>query len=108
MVAAYRAADAVAFTYGAYDLSARLIGLRHGAARIAHDSLTDAHVAYVSPEIYVVARAHAQGLSVFQQALDAGALPCAGAAPPASDGAVWRPGRCRFVGRQVFLPALFW
>lgn len=33
LVAAYRAADAVAFTYGAYDLSARLIGLRHGAAR---------------------------------------------------------------------------
>lgn len=26
----------------------------------------------------------------------------------ASHVAVWRPGRCRFVSRQVFLPALFW
>ncbi|MBH1937597.1 helix-turn-helix transcriptional regulator [Streptomyces sp. AV19] len=77
LVSAYRTADAVAFKYGAKDLSARLIGLMKWAAAAADDQLLDTTVAYVGTEIYFAARAYRTGLRALEAAINA--------APPPQD-----------------------
>ncbi|MFG2098944.1 helix-turn-helix domain-containing protein [Streptomyces sp. NPDC048612] len=71
LVSAYRAADAVAYKYGALDLSARLIEVMRWAAHRAGDPLVDATVAYVRTETFFAARAHHAGLRALELALDA-------------------------------------
>ncbi|MEU4153367.1 helix-turn-helix transcriptional regulator [Streptomyces sp. NPDC026659] len=75
LVRAYRSADAVAYKFGAHDLSARLIDLMRWAAVEADDPLTTATVAYVRTETYFAARAHAAGLRALEQALDKAPAP---------------------------------
>ncbi|WP_217197324.1 helix-turn-helix domain-containing protein [Streptomyces buecherae] len=70
LVSAYRAADAVAYKFGARDLSARLINLMEWAAAQADSDVTTATVAYVRTEIYFAARAHHAGLRALQSAID--------------------------------------
>lgn len=72
LVRAYRSADAVAYKFGAHDLSARLIDLMRWAAA---DPVTAATVAYVRTETYFAARAHAAGLRALEQALDKAPAP---------------------------------
>ncbi|MGD3105815.1 helix-turn-helix domain-containing protein [Streptomyces sp. YGL11-2] len=69
LVDACRAADAVAFKYGAKDLSARLIALMGWASSQADDPLVNATVAYVRAETFFAARAHAAGLRILEQAV---------------------------------------
>ncbi|MER5201202.1 helix-turn-helix domain-containing protein [Streptomyces sp. NPDC002755] len=69
LVKAYRAADAVAYKFGAHDLSARMVDLMRRIAPEAGDSLLSASVAYVSTETFFAARAHAAGLRALEQAL---------------------------------------
>ncbi|TXS44944.1 helix-turn-helix domain-containing protein [Streptomyces sp. OR43] len=71
LVTAYRCADAVAYKYGARDLSARLIELMRWAAPGAGDPLLQAAVSYVRTETFFAARAHASGLRALEQAVDA-------------------------------------
>jgi transcriptional regulator with XRE-family HTH domain len=75
LVTAYRAADAVAFKFGALDLSARLVELMRWAARGAHDPLLDASVAYVRTETFFAACAHDAGLRALEQAIDSAPVP---------------------------------
>ncbi|MCZ1006315.1 helix-turn-helix domain-containing protein [Streptomyces lydicus] len=70
LVDACRAADAVAYKYGARDLSARLIDLMRWAARQADDPLVDATTAYVRTETFFAAKAHAAGLRALELAAD--------------------------------------
>lgn len=70
LVTAYRSADAVAFKFGAHDLSARLIELMRWVLPATDDPLTAASVAYVRAEIFFAAHAHAPGLRALEQALD--------------------------------------
>ncbi|EGE40744.1 helix-turn-helix domain-containing protein [Streptomyces sp. SID4928] len=70
IVTAYRSADAVAYKYGARDLSARLIELMRWAAPGAHDPLVTATVGYVRTETFFAARAHTAGLRALEQTLD--------------------------------------
>ncbi|WP_244187767.1 helix-turn-helix domain-containing protein [Streptomyces regalis] len=79
LVNAYRSADAVAYKFGAHDLSARLVELMRWAAPEAGDPLLSASVAYVRAETFFAARAHTAGLRTLEQALDAAPAP---AAPP--------------------------
>lgn len=81
LVTAYRCADAVAYKYGARDLSARLVELMRWAVPGAHDPLLSAAVGYVRTETFFAARAHAPGLRALEQALDA-------CPAPASQGAI--------------------
>ncbi|MFJ4990084.1 helix-turn-helix domain-containing protein [Streptomyces sp. NPDC088732] len=83
LVAAFRAADAVAYKNGARDLSARLIELMRWAATPAEDPLILAGVAYVRTETFFAARAHAAGLRALQHAIDAAPSPDAPAAAAA-------------------------
>lgn len=69
LVSAYRSADAVAYKYGALDLSARLIELMRWAADQAESGLLAAHTAYVRSEIFFAARAHTAGLKVLENAI---------------------------------------
>ncbi|ADI07846.1 hypothetical protein SBI_04726 [Streptomyces bingchenggensis BCW-1] len=62
LVSALRTADAVAYKYGARDLSARLVDLMRWAVPYASDPLLDATVAYVRTETFFAARAHVPGL----------------------------------------------
>lgn len=71
LVTAYRSADAVAYKYGARDLSARLIELMRWAAPRAQDPLLAASVGYVRTETFFAARAHTAGLRALEQAIDA-------------------------------------
>lgn len=71
LVAAYRSADAVAYKFGALDLSARLIALMCWAAPEANDALVDAAVAYVRTETFFAAGTHEAGLRALEAALDA-------------------------------------
>jgi transcriptional regulator with XRE-family HTH domain len=71
LVGAYRSADAVAYKFGAHDLSARLIELMRWAVPEADDPLLTASVAYVRTETFFAARAHAAGLRALERALDA-------------------------------------
>ncbi|MFE9373133.1 helix-turn-helix domain-containing protein [Streptomyces sp. NPDC006711] len=70
LISAYRAADAVAYKYGARDLSARLIDLMRWAATHAENELVHASVAYVRTETFFAARAHTNGLRHLEQAID--------------------------------------
>ncbi|MFI2184631.1 helix-turn-helix domain-containing protein [Streptomyces sioyaensis] len=70
LVDACRAADAVAYKYGARDLSARLIDLMRWAAQRADDPVVDATTAYVRTEVFFAARAHAAGLRALELAAD--------------------------------------
>ncbi len=70
LVSAYRAADAVAYKYGARDLSARLVDLMRWAAPQAENPLIDATVAYVRTETFFAARAHNAGLLALERAAD--------------------------------------
>ncbi|MEV7711229.1 helix-turn-helix transcriptional regulator [Streptomyces sp. NPDC088270] len=75
LVAAARAADAIAFKYRSHDLSARLIDLMRWAADRAGDPLIQAATAYVRTEVFFAARAHAVGLAALEQALDVAPAP---------------------------------
>ncbi|MEU5491785.1 helix-turn-helix transcriptional regulator [Streptomyces sp. NPDC020196] len=66
-----RSADAVAFKFGAHNLSARLVELMRWAADRTEDPITQATAAYVRTETFFAARAHTAGLRALQQALDA-------------------------------------
>ncbi|MCM3266336.1 helix-turn-helix domain-containing protein [Streptomyces thermoviolaceus] len=77
LVRAYRSADAVAYKFGARDLSARLIELMRWALPETNDPLLAASVAYVRTETFFAARAHVSGLRALEQALDAAPAPCA-------------------------------
>ncbi|EST24406.1 hypothetical protein M878_30810 [Streptomyces roseochromogenus subsp. oscitans DS 12.976] len=79
LVRAYRAADAVAYKFGARDLSARLVDLMRWAAPAADDPLLAASVAYVRTETFFAARAHTPGLRALEHALDA--VPAPATAP---------------------------
>ncbi|MFD3363366.1 helix-turn-helix domain-containing protein [Streptomyces albidoflavus] len=71
VVATARSADAVAFKYGARDLSARLVDLMRWAVPYAEDPLLTAAVAYVRTEVFFTARAHAAAIRVLEAAMDA-------------------------------------
>lgn len=75
MVRAYRSADAVAYKFGAHDLSARLIELMRWATPETGDSLLAASVAYVRTETFFAAHAYITGLCALEQALDAAPPP---------------------------------
>ena len=75
LVRAYRSADAVAYKFGARDLSARLVDLMRWAAPEADDPLLTATVAYVRTETFFAARAHNAGLRALHQALDLAPAP---------------------------------
>ncbi|MFQ6145887.1 helix-turn-helix domain-containing protein [Streptomyces seoulensis] len=75
LVRAYRSADAVAYKFGARDLSARLVDLMRWAAPEANDPLLAATVAYVRTETFFAARAHNAGLLALHQALDLAPAP---------------------------------
>jgi len=77
LVTAYRSADAVAYKFGALDLSARLIELMRWAAPEAGSPHLDATVAYIRTETFFAARAHTPGLTALERAVDL--------APPARD-----------------------
>lgn len=70
IVSACRSADAVAYKFGAYDLSARLIDLMRWAAAHIQDRLIDTMVAYVRTETYFAAHAYAAGLRMVEHAID--------------------------------------
>ena len=70
-----RSADAVAYKYGYYDLSARLVELMRWAARQAEDPLVAASAAYVRTETFFAARAHTAGLRALELAIDASPSP---------------------------------
>lgn len=75
-----RSADAVAFKFGARDLSARLVELMRWASDQTEDRIAQATAAYVRTETFFAARAHAAGLRALEQALDA----CPAPVSPAS------------------------
>ncbi|MFD4969538.1 helix-turn-helix domain-containing protein [Streptomyces sp. NPDC058424] len=77
LVKAYRSADAVAYKFGARDLSARLVDLMRWAVPEASDPALTASVAYVRTETFFAARAHTAGLRALEQALDAAPAPTA-------------------------------
>ncbi|MFJ4472888.1 helix-turn-helix domain-containing protein [Streptomyces sp. NPDC089424] len=80
LVRACRSADAVAFKFGAHDLSARLVELMRWAAAEADDPLLAASVAYVRAETFFAARAHSAGLRALERSLDAAPAPSTSAA----------------------------
>ncbi|MBO2453757.1 helix-turn-helix transcriptional regulator [Actinomadura barringtoniae] len=71
LTVAYRSADAVAYKYGYYDLSARLIELMRWAASRAEDPALDATAAYVRTEVFFSSGNLAPGLRALEAALDA-------------------------------------
>ncbi|GHH50635.1 helix-turn-helix domain-containing protein [Streptomyces candidus] len=75
LVAAYRTADAVAYKYGAHDLSARLVELMRWAVPQAEDQQLEAAVAYVRTETFFAAAAHEAGLRALEQAIDRAPAP---------------------------------
>lgn len=70
LVTAYRSADAVAYKFGAHDLSARLIELMRWAVPEAGSTNLESTVAYVRTETFFAARAHAPGLTALEHAVD--------------------------------------
>ncbi|MFF8385140.1 helix-turn-helix domain-containing protein [Streptomyces kanasensis] len=70
LVSVARSADAVAYKYGARDLSARLIDLMRWAAPQADDPVVSATVGYVRTETFFMARAHRSGLRALHVAMD--------------------------------------
>ncbi|MDX3831408.1 helix-turn-helix domain-containing protein [Streptomyces europaeiscabiei] len=87
LVRAYRCADAMAYKFGASDLSARLIGLMRETAAEADDPLLEASVAYVRTEMFFAARAHRPGLRALEKAIDVAPAP-ASASTAAARGAL--------------------
>ncbi|GHB80256.1 hypothetical protein GCM10010377_82650 [Streptomyces viridiviolaceus] len=77
LVRAYRSADAVAYKFGAQDLSARLVELMRWAVPETGDPVLAASVAYVRTETFFAARAHTAGLRELERALDATPAPVA-------------------------------
>ncbi|MEV0305252.1 helix-turn-helix domain-containing protein [Streptomyces prasinus] len=77
LVGAYRSADAVAYKFGARDLSARLVELMRWAAPEAADPTLTASVAYVRTETFFAARTHTAGLRALERALDTAPAPTA-------------------------------
>lgn len=82
-----RSADAVAFKFGARDLSARLVELMRWAADQTEDRITQATAAYVRTETFFAARAHTAGLRALEQAIDTCPAPV-GSASTAARGAL--------------------
>ncbi|MFC4053104.1 helix-turn-helix domain-containing protein [Actinomadura syzygii] len=71
LAVAYRSADAVAYKYGYYDLSARLIELMRRSAQAAEDPTLIATAAYVRTEVFFAgSRNLAPGLRALENALD--------------------------------------
>jgi transcriptional regulator with XRE-family HTH domain len=70
LAVAYRAVDAVAYKYGYYDLSARLVELMRWAARQAEDPVLDLVAAYVRTEVFFASHNLAAGLKAIEHALD--------------------------------------
>lgn len=68
--AAYRAADAVAYKYGYYDLSARLVELMRASAEAVEDPALLATAAYVRTEVFFASDNLAPGLRLLEKALD--------------------------------------
>lgn len=66
LVAAYRAADAVAFKYGYLDLSARLIDLMCDASALTEDPLLAASTGYVRTEIFFATNTYRAGLRALE------------------------------------------
>ncbi|MGK5641090.1 helix-turn-helix domain-containing protein [Streptomyces sp. URMC 126] len=75
LASAYRTADAVAYKFGARDLSARLISLMEWAAEQSDDPLLRATVAYVAAEVHFASRTHRAGLRRLEAAIDAAPRP---------------------------------
>ncbi|MER7403921.1 helix-turn-helix transcriptional regulator [Streptomyces sp. NPDC000070] len=75
LAVAARSADAVAYKFGHQDLSARLVELMRWAAQQTEDRVAQATAAYVRTETFFAARAHAQGLTALEQAIDASPSP---------------------------------
>ncbi|MFF4013419.1 helix-turn-helix domain-containing protein [Streptomyces sp. NPDC001717] len=75
VVAAARTADAVAYKFGAHDLSARLIDMMRWAAGHSEAPDLSACVAYVRAETFLAARAYRRGHLALEQALDMGPTP---------------------------------
>ncbi|MEU4486598.1 helix-turn-helix transcriptional regulator [Streptomyces purpurascens] len=75
LIRAYRSADAVAFKFGAHDLSARLVELMRWAVPEADDPLLTASVAYVRTETFFASHRYATGLRALEQALDSAPPP---------------------------------
>lgn len=71
-----RSVDAVAYKYGAHDLSARLIELMRWAVPHTEDPLLVASVAYVRTEVFFTARAYAAGTRALESAVDAAPAAC--------------------------------
>lgn len=70
LVSAYRAADAVAYKYGYYDLSARLVELMRVSAEAVEDPALLATAAYVRTEVFFASDNLAPGLRLLEKALD--------------------------------------
>ncbi|GAA4828720.1 helix-turn-helix domain-containing protein [Streptomyces ziwulingensis] len=83
LAAIARSADAVAYKFGAHDLSARLIDLMRWAAAQTEDRIAQATAAYVRTETFFAGGAHAQGLTALEQAIDASPSPLGRAATAA-------------------------
>ncbi|TDC81862.1 helix-turn-helix transcriptional regulator [Actinomadura sp. 7K507] len=79
LVSAYRAADAVAYKYGYYDLSARLVELMRASAEVVEDPALLATAAYVRTEVFFASHNLTPGLRLLERALD-------NAPPPNSPG----------------------
>ncbi|MGW4905446.1 helix-turn-helix domain-containing protein [Streptomyces sp. NPDC004270] len=75
LVSGYRSADAVAYKFGARDLSARLVELMRWAVPEAGDPLLASSVAYVRTETFFAARAYPAGLCALELALDTSPAP---------------------------------
>ncbi|MFK0238172.1 helix-turn-helix domain-containing protein [Streptomyces vinaceus] len=70
VVDAARAADAVAYKFGAHDLSARLVDMMRWAADRTGDSDVIATAAYVRAETFLAAEAHRAGQAALERTLD--------------------------------------
>ncbi|MFD3777368.1 helix-turn-helix domain-containing protein [Streptomyces sp. NPDC058612] len=75
VVAAARCADAVAYKFGAHDLSARLIDVMRWAAGQADDPNVSVVVSYVRAETFLAARAYRAGQAALELALGAAPAP---------------------------------
>jgi transcriptional regulator with XRE-family HTH domain len=72
---AYRSADAVAYKYGYYDLSARIVELMRWSAASAEDEALDATTAYVRTETFFASGNLDTGIRAIHAAIDAHEAP---------------------------------
>ncbi|MFI1579992.1 helix-turn-helix domain-containing protein [Embleya sp. NPDC020630] len=75
LASAYRAADAVAYKHGHFDLSGRLVELVRWASARADDEVQTAAAAYVRTELFFVSGNLALGLRALERAIDAAPAP---------------------------------